>query len=149
VNDRVDVAMAAEVGRVQLGTRSMPIPEARRLLDRDARVGASTHSAAEAEESARLGADWIFAGTIFDTPSHPERAGAGPAWLGGVVRAAWEVPVLAIGGVTPSRIPAIRAVGAWGAAVIRGVWSAPRPVEAMNEYLEALAAEPGARSGGR
>jgi thiamine-phosphate diphosphorylase len=149
VNDRVDVAMAAGVRRVQLGTRSIPLPLARTLLGSGARLGASTHSPAEADRAARWGADWIFAGTTFDTPSHPGREGGGVGWLGEVVRAARGTPVLAIGGVTPRRISEIRAVGARGAAVIRGVWNASRPVTAMNEYLEALAGEAGLESGGR
>ncbi len=78
VNDRVDVALAAGAGAVQLGRRSLPTTEARRILGPDARLGVSTHSDGEAAEAAADGAQWIFAGTIYDTPSHAESAARGP-----------------------------------------------------------------------
>lgn len=147
VNDRVDVAMAAETDLVHLGSRSLSITDARALLGPSARLGASTHSPAEADAAARMGADWIFAGTVYETPTHPQRAGTGRAGLAEIVTVAQGTPVLAIGGVTPGRIAEVLAAGATGAAVIRGVWSATRPVGAVNEYLDALAVRAGGDPG--
>lgn len=147
VNDRVDVAMAAGADLVHLGARSLPVADSRALLGPTARVGASTHSPSEAHAAARMGADWIFAGTVYETSTHPRRPGAGTEGLGAVVTAAPGVPVLAIGGVTPGRIPEILQAGAIGAAVICGVWGATRPVEALYEYLDALAVGAGGDPG--
>jgi thiamine monophosphate synthase len=51
------------------------------------------------------------------------------------------LPVLAIGGVGPEHVRGIRAMGAHGAAVIRGIWEAADPLHAINEYLEGLGTE--------
>jgi thiamine-phosphate pyrophosphorylase len=138
VNDRVDVALAAEADGAHLGARSLPAAEARRLLGPGRRLGVSVHAAAEAAEAAVGGADWIFAGTIWATESHPGRPGAGPALVGRVVEASAGVPVLAIGGVTPSRVGEALAAGAWGVAVIRGIWHAADPAGALLRYLQAF-----------
>lgn len=147
VNDRVDVAMAAGTDLVHLGARSLSITDSRALLGPAARVGASSHSPWEADVAARMGADWIFAGTVYETPTHPRHPGVGREGLAAIVAAASEVPVFAIGGVTPGRIPEILEAGATGAAVIRGVWDAMRPVEALGEYLDALAVRAGGDPG--
>lgn len=136
VNDRVDVALASGADGVHLGARGMPIPEARRLLGPERWIGASVHSAAEAVAAAREGADYLIAGTLFPTPSHPGRPGSGTEWL--TALAGIGVPVIGIGGITPARVGAVRAAGAGGVAVLRGVWQAARPLDALASYLEAL-----------
>ncbi|MDP2957448.1 MAG: thiamine phosphate synthase [Longimicrobiales bacterium] len=145
VNDRVDVALAAGACGVHLGARSLPVASARRLLGGRGRIGASVHSVPEGADAARQGADWIFAGTIWATPSHPGREGRGPGFIAEVRSAAPAVPVLAIGGVSEERVAEVMGGGAAGVAVIRGIWDAPDPLEAARRYLEALAASAGHR----
>lgn len=143
VNDRVDVALTAGAGAVQLGRRSLRPQDARRILGVEALLGVSTHSDAEAAEAAAEGAHWIFAGTIHATPSHAELEPRGPGAVAGARRASGGVPVLAIGGVTPEGVAELVAACAYGVAAIRGIWDAPDPVEAAGRYLEALAAAAG------
>jgi thiamine-phosphate pyrophosphorylase len=138
VNDRVDVALAAGVSRVILGVRSLPVAAVRSLLGDDAVVGYSAHSASEAASAVGAGASFIMLGTIFETPSHPGRAGAGPALVGQVFARIRE-PVIAIGGITPARVSEVLAVGAAGVAVLSGVLKSADPVGAAREYLAALA----------
>jgi thiamine-phosphate diphosphorylase len=139
VNDRADVALAAAVRAVHLGRRSLPVSEVRRILGHGARLGVSTHTPEEAAQAARDGADWIFAGTTYATPSHPGRKGCGPEGVRRAVAAAEGVPVVAIGGVDVGRVAEILAAGAHGVAVVRGVWGAADPVAALKRYVEALA----------
>ena len=143
VNDRVDVALAAGAEGVHLGERSLPVATARRLVGAATRIGASVHSAPAGAEAVRQGADWIFAGTIYTTPSHPGREPRGPGFVAEVAAAAGGVPVLAIGGVTPERVADVAASGAAGVAVIRGVWDAADPLDAARGYLEELAGQSG------
>lgn len=142
VNGRPDVALAAGVSAVQLGRRSIPVQAARRVMGEDGMLGYSAHEAAEAVSAAENGADFVFIGTIWETPSHPERAGAGLARVRETV-ADTAAPVLAIGGVTPDRARAAVDAGAWGVALIRGVWQAEDPVAAAAGYLEAVGARTG------
>lgn len=139
VNDRVDVALALGIHRVHLGARSMPAGTAHRLLGPDARVGRSVHSAAEAgEDDGRI--DYLFAGTVFATPSH---AGAAPDGVGVVraVAAVGRAPVVAIGGVTAGRARRVRSAGARGVAAIRAVWDAPSPGDGVRRFLDSWPGE--------
>jgi thiamine-phosphate pyrophosphorylase len=136
VNDRVDVALCAAANGVHLGSRSVPVKDARSLLPHGL-IGYSAHGVAEAEGAARDSADFVIAGAIWPTPTHPGAPGEGTQLLDEIARRV-PVPVLAIGGVTPERVePALRA-GAHGVAVLSGVWSAADPVAALTEYLAAL-----------
>lgn len=140
VNDRVDVALAAGVGTVHLGQRSIPAGQARALLGEGARIGVSTHSDAEVRGAVAEGADWLFVGTLHTTPSHPGRAGRGVDAVTDAVEHAEGRPVVGIGGVRPAGVEAIRVAGGWGVAVLRGVWHAADVVSALRGYLAALGA---------
>jgi thiamine-phosphate diphosphorylase len=126
VNDRVDVAVAAGADGVQLGARGLSPADARRLLGLDDLLGVSVHAEDAGRAAQADGADFVLAGTIWQTPSHADRRGAGT----GLVReiAALGIPTIAIGGVTPQR--------AAGVAVIRGIWDDPDPAAAVSEYLK-------------
>jgi len=135
VNDRVDVALAAGAVGVQLGGSSLPPGTARRIAP-GLRIGASVHDAGEAEAAIASGADFLLAGTLFRSESHPDREGSGCAWLRGV--SALGVPTIGIGGVTPGRVREVIASGAYGVAVIRGVWSTRDPAASTVDYLAQL-----------
>jgi thiamine-phosphate pyrophosphorylase len=135
VNDRVDVAMAAGIDAIQLGARSLTIADARWIAGDGARIGASVHAVDEAREAVAAGADWLVAGTIFASASHPGRSGAGVGLIEEM--AMLGVPVIAIGGMTPERAAEVRRAGAAGFAAIRGMWDAPSPGDAVRRYLDA------------
>ena len=136
VNDRVDVALAADTDGVQLGGRGIAIADARRMLGPKRWIGASVHSGDEARSAAAGGADFVIAGAVYPTDSHPGQAAAG---LGVIEDAASAgLPVIAIGGMTPERAGEAIAAGAAGVAAIRGVWDEGDVVEAVRRYLRAM-----------
>jgi thiamine-phosphate diphosphorylase len=138
LNDRVDVALVSDADGVHLGAGSLPVPETRAIVGPSGWIGVSCHEAEEAAEAARLGADYVFLGTIFETPSHPRRAGLGVEAVQEAVRGVPSLPVVAIGGIGPDAAQELARAGAWGVAVIRGVWGAPDPGRAVSLYLEGL-----------
>lgn len=138
VNDRVDVALAAELDGVHLAARSLPVGAARALLPPSRWVGVSCHDAAGASTAQREGADYAFLGTIFPTPSHPGVTGMGIAGLEETVSGLDGLPIVAIGGIDPARVTDVLVAGASGVAVVRGVWGARDPAEAVGQYLVAL-----------
>ena len=140
VNDRVDIALAAGADGVQLGRRSLPIAAARAVLGADAWIGYSAHDAAETAHAAAAGADFVVVGAVYRTASHPERAPAGPDLVreAAAALAPAEVPVIGIGGITPGRVGEVLAAGAYGVAVLGGVWHARDPVAAAADYIAAL-----------
>jgi thiamine-phosphate diphosphorylase len=95
---------------------------------------------AEARAAEAAGADWVVAGHVYATPSHAGEPGAGLAFVREVA-AAVRVPVVVIGGVTPGDVPALRAAGAGGVAVIRGVWDASDAEQAATDYLASYDAD--------
>ncbi len=135
VNDRVDVALAAGAGGVQLGRRSMLAADARSLLGDGPLVGVSVGSTAETWDAAEGGADFVVAGSVYATATHPGREGMGTRGLRGI--AALGIPTVAIGGITPERVAEVRAAGARGVAAIRAVWEADDPARAVARFLEA------------
>ncbi len=138
VNDRVDVAMAAGVVDAHLGRRSLSIADAVRIMGPDARIGVSCHDRVAALAARKGGARYLFAGSAYETASHPGAAGRGVAWLASMVESGGPIPVLAIGGVDPDRVAELRAAGCAGVAVLRGIWSARDPAGAVVEYIQKL-----------
>ncbi|MSR20247.1 MAG: thiamine phosphate synthase [Gemmatimonadetes bacterium] len=137
VNDRLDVALALEVDGVHVGQRSLGVRVARGLLGPDLWLGASVHDAKEASAAREEGADYAFLGTMFETPTHPGRVGMGIEGLAATVRVG-GLPIVAIGGIDPARVPEVLAAGAYGVAVVRGVWDAPDAVGAVRRYRQAI-----------
>ena len=135
VNDRLDVALAASAAGVQLGHSSLDVDEARRL-DAGWWIGKSVHDLPEAEAAHASGADYLVAGPVFPTPTHPDREPLGAARLGAIARLG--IPTIAIGGVTPERISSVRDAGAHGIAAIRALWDAVDPASVVGRMLEEL-----------
>jgi thiamine-phosphate pyrophosphorylase len=119
VNDRLDVALSAQVHGVHLGTHSIPVDVVRRLAPREFVVGVSCHTLEEALAAETAGADYMLLGPIFATPSKL-RYGP-PLGLAKLreVTLRVSIPVLALGGITIDRIAACRENGAAGIAGIR------------------------------
>lgn len=132
VSGRPDVAAAVGAHGVQLASDDLSPADAHRVLPQGW-IGRSVHTEAEAEAAALEGADYLVAGAVYATSSHPGIAGGGPA----LIRAAAEfgLPVIAIGGVTPQRAPELRAAGAYGVAAISALWRADDPAEAALALL--------------
>ena len=123
VNDRLDVALATNAAGIHLGENSLPleaVAEWRRRSSRtDFQIGVSCHSVEGARAAELGGADYVFFGPVFATPS---KAAFGPPQ--GIeklseVCASVGIPVLAIGGVNFENARACLEVGAAGFAAIR------------------------------
>jgi thiazole tautomerase (transcriptional regulator TenI) len=127
VNDRLDIALAAGAGGVQVGERSFRVEDVRRIAP-EVRVGESVHKAATTH------ADWVMAGHVFETPSHADEKPRGVEFVREVVNRA-GVPVIAVGGVKISDVEALQRAGAYGVAIIRGVWHAKDRAQAVRDYL--------------
>ena len=132
IHARPDLARAVRAHGVQLRAQDLPPRDARRVLGAGW-IGRSVHSEAEARVAMEEGADFVMAGNVFETTSHPGRPARGLDWLGGITRLG--LPVVAIGGITPEHAAAVRDAGAWGAAVISAAWDAADPAAATAALL--------------
>jgi thiazole tautomerase (transcriptional regulator TenI) len=134
INDRVDVALAANIRRVQLTSHSLTPAEVQ-AVPGPWELGLSIHATSEAAPIDAVVVRWLLAGHVYATPSH-QGPGGGPGFIAEVAKAT-DTPVIAIGGITPDRVRALRRVGAAGIAAIRGVWSARDAAAASIAYLTA------------
>lgn len=118
INDRADVALISGARGVHLGQDDLSVAGARRVLGNGAIVGLSTHDVDEAKAADRLDVDYVAIGPAYATRSkaRPDT----PLGPDGIreVRAVVGKPLVAIGGITRSRLPEILATGVEGVAVI-------------------------------
>lgn len=137
VNDRVDIACAAGLAGVHLPTTGLTAGAARRCLP-EGLIGVSTHTLAEARFATEFGAGFITFGPVFATPS--KAAYGAPRGLEELrdVCAAVSIPVFALGGITPERVPACLDAGAHGVAAISALLNVPDIPAAVARFGEVL-----------
>tara|TARA_B110000014_G_scaffold246046_1_gene218465 strand:- start:789 stop:1412 length:624 start_codon:yes stop_codon:yes gene_type:complete len=143
LNDRLDIAWTAGVDGVHLGQRSLPVRSVRRLVGHDLTIGASVHNEHESAIAEKEGADYAFLGTLFRTPSHHGIEPGGLSLISKMCSVIRDMPFVGIGGITPERVGGVLAAGAKGVAVIRGIWNAENPRDAVRAYLSELKLDEG------
>jgi thiamine-phosphate pyrophosphorylase len=141
VNDRLDVALAADAEGVHLGTDDLPIRDARRIAGPGLRIGASTHSLREARAALDEGADHCGVGAMYESALKPGLAPSGEAYLRAFLAEFPQVPHLAIGGIAPGRVAALARAGCRGVAVSSAVCGADDPAAAARAIVAELLAE--------
>lgn len=137
VNDRADVAILSGADGVHLGKSGLPVAAVRGLLPPSFLVGRSIHTVNEARQAEQDGADYVVAGAIFPTASHPDIAPAGMDLLKNL-KARLTIPFVAIGGITGETAEQCREAGAAGVAAISALLEAESPTDAAR----ALAPQP-------
>ena len=143
LNDRLDIAWTAGADGVHLGQRSLPVRSVRRLVGHDLTIGASVHNEHESAIAEKEGADYAFLGTLFRTPSHHGIEPGGLSLISKMCSVIRDMPFVGIGGITPERVGGVLAAGAKGVAVIRGIWNAENPRDAVRAYLSELKLDEG------
>ena len=138
VNDRVDVALAAEADGVHLGQDDMTAAEARLLLGKTAIIGLSVKTVAQAREAPLELIDYVAIGGVYATASKDNTAApigiAGLREVVGAVRMREpDFPICAIAGIDAGNAAEVIAAGADGVAVISALSRAPDPRQAARE----------------
>ena len=136
INDRVDIALAADADGVHLGQEDLPANAAKKLLGKNKILGISVSSVAEAEKAVQSGADYLGLGHIYPTLSK-QKSGepVGPRRITEVTKNL-AVPVIAIGGITDKNVCEVIRAGASGVAVISTVADAPDPEKAASSLIQ-------------
>lgn len=138
VNDRVDVALAAGADGVHVGWDDMPVADARALLGREAIVGLSIKTEAQAKTAPLDLLDYVCIGGVFETHSKdnpdPPVGETGFARLAALIRSRKpNMPVGAIAGIDEGNAARVIAAGADGVAVISALSLAPDPKTAAQK----------------
>ena len=147
VNGPLEVALAAEADGVHLPESSPSVWRPRETVPVGGQamptgrqgflVGRSVHSLEAARRAEAEGADYLVAGPVYETRSHPGREPAGLSLIEGITRRV-RVPVLAIGGVNAGRVDEVVRAGASGVAVISAVLAQPDRRAAAGDLRRAL-----------
>lgn len=135
VNDRVDVALAAGADGAHLGRSDLGIQRAREVAGEGFILGASTHNREELLKAQDEGADYAGLGAFYpsSTKHDTTQLELQPAGLEGSVPNL-TLPVLAIGGITAERIPAVLEVPVvTGVAVGSAIQHAGDPAHAIRD----------------
>lgn len=132
VNDDSDLARELDADGVHLGQDDGTVAAARALLGEDKIIGKSTHNLSEALQAEKDGADYIGFGAMYPTGSKKVSHIAGTVGLS-EVRGKINIPIVAIGGISPKNACRVIDAGADSVAVISSVYNAPRPDMAVAE----------------
>ena len=124
---------------VHLGQSDGDIREARALLGPSAQIGKTCHDSRHlAMEAGEAGADYVAFGAFYPTTTKPSNYRPDPSIL------SWwstlfEIPCVAIGGITPANAKALVNAGADFLAVCQTVWGKDDPAAAVQAFAEVLA----------
>lgn len=144
VNDRVDVAVAADADGVHLGQDDMAPADARALLGPERILGLSVGNPAEFAGSSSgidIGAvDYLGVGPVKATGTKTDAGAAIGAAGVAAVRALTRLPIVGIGGIDGALAGEVIRAGADGVAVVSAICAAPDPEHAARALLSAVTA---------
>lgn len=133
INDRVDVALAAEADGVHLGQTDMPYETARKILGSEAIIGLSVESLEQVEEAEALDVSYLGVSAIFATPTKTDTLHIWGIEGLKMVREMSRHPLVAIGGIHAGNAAQVVLAGADCIAVVSAICSAPDPGKAASE----------------
>ncbi len=135
INDNVDIAIACHADGVHVGQSDMQAAKVRQRVGEDMMIGVSVHSVAEALEAVRNGADCLGVGAVFSTSTKKD-ANVLPKETLQDIRAAVDIPVVAIGGINKSNLLQLSGSGVDGAALVSAIFSAENIEEECRELRQ-------------
>jgi thiamine-phosphate pyrophosphorylase len=139
INDDVDLAAAVGADGVHLGVRDLPLGEARRRLGANAIIGTSCANRLERALAAQeAGASYVAFGRFFPSRTKPDAPQADVGLLH-EARRRIQVPICAIGGITPALAPPLIAAGADLIAAVEGIFGDPDVETAARAYARLFA----------
>jgi thiamine-phosphate pyrophosphorylase len=136
MNDRADLALAAEFDGVHVGQDDLSAESVRKIIGPERWLGVSTHNPEQLQEADLTSADYLAIGPVFSTSSkdRPDPV----VGLEGVRRARQltRKPVVAIGGITRGNAASVVEAGADSVAVISDLLREPR--KSAEEFFRIL-----------
>lgn len=139
VNDDVELAFQVGAAGVHVGRDDPAFATARTRLGQNAIIGMSCYDRLDlALDAARAGADYVAFGAFFPSPTKPTEIRASIELLR-EARAVLNVPIVAIGGITPENGRLLLEAGADGLAVVSGVFGQPDIQAAARRYAALFA----------
>ena len=138
INSRIEIAMEVGTNGLHLPGDSASIEKVIEQTNGCFIIGSSVHTLTEAKQRETEGADFITYSPIYPTLSKPDYGPAvGVEGLQNITEGV-NIPVFALGGITPERVSECLDAGAYGVAVMSGVMSPENGVQQAKVYLQRL-----------
>ena len=140
INDDVALAVAMDADGVHLGKDDMGVLDARRCLGINKYIGVSCYaSAARAKQAQQDGADYVAFGAVFKSTTNPKAPCLGSSTEQSLqalkeLKAGVDIPVCAIGGITPNNAKQVIECGVQFIAVASGILAVADPLQAVKRY---------------
>jgi len=139
VNDSMQLAKRIGADGVHLGQSDGDPREARALLGPGAQIGRTCHDSRHlAMEAGEAGCDYVAFGAFYPTTTKPSHYRPKPeilSWWSSL----FEIPCVAIGGITPDNVRPLLDAGADFVAVCQAVWGKDDPAAAVRTFAETFA----------
>ena len=120
INDRVDIAMAAQATGVHIGQHDLPAAAVRKVIGENMLLGVSASSIAEAIQAQQDGADYLGVGAMFPTGTKTDADSVSMEELQ-KIRAAVSLPIVVIGGINKGNAGRFKPLGIDGLAVVSAI----------------------------
>ncbi|MCR5121375.1 MAG: thiamine phosphate synthase [Ruminococcus sp.] len=137
IDDRIDVALAADAAGVHLGQSDIPCDVAHRIMGADKMIGITAPTVELALKAQADGADYLGVGAMFVTSTKTDAKPNTRENLA-AIRAAVNIPIVIIGGVKRTNVLDFAGMGVNGAAVISDIIADKDPEAAAREMKEIL-----------
>lgn len=137
IDDRLDVAMAADTEGVHLGQSDLPVNIARRLFGPDKIIGATAKTVEQALEAYEQGADYLGVGAIYPTTTKVKTILTSTEMLDKICHAV-PIPANAIGGLNKDNIDVLKGIPIAGICVVSAIMKADDPQKAAEELSGAI-----------
>lgn len=141
INDRIDIALAADADGVHLGQSDMPVEVARKLLGKDKIIGWSVETMEDIEQANQLDIDYIGISPVFATSTKTDTAH--PFGIAGTRQAAARSihPTIGIGGIHRENAREVMECGIDGIAVVSEIMLASDPEQAARNLKASLTSD--------
>jgi thiamine-phosphate pyrophosphorylase len=138
LNDRPDLALAADADGVHVGQEDAPVAAVREEVGDALLIGLSTHSPDQFDAALRSDADQLSVGPVWETPTKEGRPAAGLSYVRYAAEHGGDRPWFAIGGIERDNVVEVVAAGARRIVVVRAIRDASDPEGAAAELRAAL-----------
>lgn len=139
VNDNVAIAKAIDADGVHVGQSDMEAGDVRAIIGPDKILGVSAQTVEQAKLAEERGADYLGVGAVFPTGSKDDAVEVDHQTLKEICRAV-EIPVIAIGGITPENTGDLAESGICGIAVISAIFG-QKDIETATRQLKEITKE--------
>lgn len=134
INDDPELAAAINADGVHLGRDDAPVAAARALLGSGALIGVSCYGDIDLALRAQVdGANYVSFGACFKSPTKPKEALV-PLSVFAEARRRLNLPLVAIGGITPENAPLVYAAGADLVSVVSSVFAGHKAGQSVKQF---------------